>query len=141
MPMPQEIAYASKQFMELLGALKERALLETHNQCYAMLRAVLHEFRSYMTIKQAIAFADGLPPLVRAIFVEGWQPADEPPPPPSRKEFASAVARRLAPHHYAPDNLASDVFAVLVPRAERTKIARVMDELPADLNNLWRGDP
>ena len=140
MPMPQEIKYASEQFMQLLGDLKERALLETHNQCYAMLRAVLHEFRAYMTIKQAIAFADGFPPVVRAIFIEAWQPADEPPPPPSREEFAAAVAKRLTPHHYAPDSLARDVFAVLEPRTEHAKIAGVIEELPAGLKDIWQGD-
>ena len=117
MPMPPEVQYASEQFMGLLRALKDRAFLETHNQCYAMLRAVLHEFRSYMTIKQAIAFADGLPPVARAIFIEGWQPADEPTPPPSRREFDAAGAKRLLPHHYAPDSLVGDVFAVFVSLA------------------------
>ncbi len=59
MTMPQELELASKQFGELLSELKKRALLQTRNQCYAMLRTVLHEFRDHLSTLQAIAFADG----------------------------------------------------------------------------------
>ena len=136
MPMPHEITQASKQFMELLGALKERALLQTHNQCYAMLRAVLHEFRCYMTVDQAIAFAGALPPVTRAIFVADWRPADKPPPPPSPPEFTDAVVKRLAPHHIPPDSIVGDVFAVLAARMA----AGAIDPLPAGLKKLWLGE-
>ena len=139
MPMPHEITQASRQFMELLGALKERALLQTHNQCYAMLRAVLHEFRCYMTVDQAIDFAGALPPVTRAIFVADWVPADAPPPP-SPKEFADAVVKRLAPHHISPDSIVGDVFAVLAPRMAAAKAAGALDPLPNGLKQLWLGE-
>ena len=141
MPMPPEIAQASTQFMELLGALKERAFLQTHNQCYAMLRAVLHEFRTYMTVNQAIAFAGALPPVTRAIFVEDWWPADAPPLPPAPSDFSEAVVRRLSPHHIPPDGIAGDVFALLAARMEPSKAAGAVDALPAGLQRLWRGAP
>jgi uncharacterized protein (DUF2267 family) len=126
--------------MDLLGDLKERSFLQTHNQCYAMLRAVLHEFRGYMTVGQAIAFANGLPPVVRAILVENWKPPDQPLPSPSRQDFIDAVIGRLSPHHVPPDSIVSDVFALLVPRAEATKIADAIDSLPAELKQLWDED-
>ena len=141
MTMPPEIAQASTQFMELLGALKQRASLQTHNQCYAMLRAVLHGFRGYMTVTQAIAFAGGLPPVVRAIFLADWRPDEAPPPPPpSRQEFAAAVVKRLAPHHIPPDSIVSDVFAVLAYRADPARTAEAIDMLPAGLKQLWHGE-
>jgi len=141
MPMPPEIAQASVQFMQLLGALKDRAFLQTHNQCYAMLRAVLHEFRGYMTVDRAIAFAGALPPLVRAIFVEDWHPDGAPPPPPVPSDFDAAVVKRLAPHHIPPDGIAGDVFALLAERMEPSRAARAIDALPEGLQELWRGDP
>ena len=137
MPMPQEITQASKQFMELLGDLKEGSFLQTHNQSYAMLRAVLHEFRKYMTIGQAIAFANGLPTIVRAIFVENWKPAAQPSAPLSRRDFVDAVITRLSPHHVPPDSIVSDVFALLAARGEPAKIADVIDSLPTELKQLW----
>ena len=134
--MPMEIAYASRQFLELLAALKRTAYLETHTQCYAMLRAVLHEFRRYLTIPQALALADALPPIVRAIFVEDWQPAD-PPRPPSPQAFDAAVTRRLAPHHAPPGDIALRVFEVLQDRSAQPKLARALAALPAGLRTLW----
>ena len=138
MTMPPEIAYASRQFMDLLGSLKKTAGLQTHNQCYAMLRAVLHEFRAHLTIEQAIGFADALPPLGRAIFIEDWQPTERPASVPSRQAFADAVERRLSPHHVPPERIADAVFAVLNERADARKMAVVHDSLPAGLAELCR---
>jgi uncharacterized protein (DUF2267 family) len=140
MPMPPEIAQASTQFMELLGALKARAWLQTHNQCYAMLRAVLHEFRGFMTVHQAIAFAAALPPVARAIFVEHWRLDDAPPRPPSPEDFTEAVVRRLSPHHIPPDSIVGDVFAVLAPRCDPAQIGPAIEALPARLQKLWRSE-
>ncbi len=105
-----------------------------------MLRAVLHEFRGYMTVTQAIAFAGGLPPVTRAIFVADWRPDEAPPPPPERQDFAAAVVKRLAPHHVPPDSIVSDVFAVLASRADPAKTAVAVEALPAGLQRLWRGE-
>ena len=140
MTIPPEITQASTQFMELLGALKERASLQTHTQCYAILRAVLHEFRGYMTTAQAIAFAGGLPPVVRAIFVADWRPDEAPPPPLAPREFTAAVVKRLSPHHVPPDSIVSDVFALLASRADPARTAVAVDNLPAGLQRLWRGE-
>ena len=139
MTMPQEIELASKQFGDLLGELKQRALLETRNQCYAMMGAVLHEFRDHLSTAQAIAFADGLPPLVCAIFVTAWRPGDEPVAFTSRQAFSDAVVRRLSPHHFPPASLVADVFALLAPRLDSARSAAVIDELPNGLRELFAG--
>jgi len=139
MPMPPEIAQASVQFMELLGALKERAYLQTHNQCYAMLRAVLHEYRDFMTVEQAVAFAGALPAVARAIFIEDWKPSDTPPAPPEPEAFTRSVVRRLSPHHIPPDSIAGDVFAVLSPRCNQARLSSAIKALPAELQAIWGG--
>jgi uncharacterized protein (DUF2267 family) len=135
--MPPEIAQASAQFMELLGALKERAYLQTHNQCYAMLRAVLHEYRDHITVDQAIALASALPPVARAIFVEDWEPSDAPPSSPAPEAFTQSVIRRLSPHHIPPDSIVGDVFAVLAPRCDQARLGSALKALPAALQAMW----
>ncbi|MDP6405847.1 MAG: hypothetical protein QF797_11625 [Alphaproteobacteria bacterium] len=72
MTLLQEIELASKQFGELVGELNQRALLETRNQCYAMLRAVLHEFRDHLSTAQAFSAAviDAFPNGFRELFAE-----------------------------------------------------------------------
>ncbi len=136
MPMPYEVKYASQQFLEWLGDLKDVALLQTHNQCYAMLRAVLHELRDHLTVTQNIAFADALPPLVRGIYYEGWSPLD-PPRSTDVQEFIDAVFRRLAPHHVPPDGIVFDVFTVLVRRSELVNATVMRRQLPEALAPLW----
>lgn len=137
MTMPPEVALASKHFYEWLGELKERAFLQTHSQGYAMLRGVLHELRDHLTVAQTIAFADALPPLVRGIFYERWQPTDEPPPVRDSQEFLDAVIRRLAPHRIPPDSIVSDVFAVLAHRSEPYANRQMRSQLPDALAPLW----
>lgn len=139
MPMPPEIAQASVQFMELLGALKERAYLQTHNQCYAMLRAVLHEYRKFMTVNQVVAFAGALPVVARAIFIEDWKPSDAPPPPPEPAVFTRSIIRHLSPHHIPPDSIVGDVFAVLAPRCNQARLSFAIKALPAELQAIWGG--
>jgi len=45
MTVPGDVVYGSEQFRDWLVALKERAMLGSTNQRYAMLRAVLEEVR------------------------------------------------------------------------------------------------
>ncbi len=135
--MPQEIELASQQFGQLLDELKQRALLETQNQCYAMLRAVLHEFRDHLTTAQAIAFADGLPPIVCAIFVGHWQPGEGSAAGTSGGNLHDAVVRRLTPHHFPPDSIVEDVFALLAPRLDSARSTAVIAALPPGLKELF----
>src|SRR5664279_4784581 len=108
MTQPRDVIFASKLFQDWLEALKQRALLQTHNQSYAMFRAVLHALRRHMTTAQVLNFADALPPLPRGIFIEDWRPA-EPLPVKSAKDFIRDVIKDLAPHHVPPDSIVKDV--------------------------------
>jgi len=138
MPMPNDVLYASNQIRDWLGELKAAAMLTTHNECHAMLRAVLHEFRGHMAPDQAVAFGDILPPLVRGIFYEGWRPLEPPAPPPAAAAFHEAIVRRLASHHMPPDTIAGDVFRLVAARTDPRVLQRALDALPAGLVRLWR---
>ncbi len=78
MPAPAEITYASRNYEAFAADLTDAAMLQTHNQVYAMTRAVLHAFRDRLAVADAIAFAQGLPAVLRAIYVEGWSGGDAP---------------------------------------------------------------
>ena len=45
MTQPYDVPHASEQYQDWLQALKERAMLQTHNQSQAMFWAVFHELR------------------------------------------------------------------------------------------------
>ena len=103
MTQPRDVLYASKLFQEWLDDLKQRALLQTHNQSQAMFRGVLHGMRRHMTTAQVLDFADALPPLPRGIFIKGWRPADPLPLASADAFLRELVPDSLAPHVIPPD--------------------------------------
>ena len=74
MTVPMEYRTATEDFEAFLADLKEQAMLAAHNQAYALTRAVLHVFRGHLTVPEGLRFAQVLPPVLRAVFVEGWEP-------------------------------------------------------------------
>ncbi len=140
MTQPAEVEYASEQFQDWLAALKQRALLQTHNQSQAIMRGVLGQLRRHMTTEQVLDFADGLPPLARGIFLERWRPA-APEPLASAEDFAAALERRLSPHVIPPDSAAADVLAVIAAHVEAGAAAIMRAALPEALRPLWPEQP
>lgn len=69
MTVPQQYTQASRQFDAFMADLKSISLLATSHQCYHMLRAVLHVFRSHLDVADALRFADVLPAMVGAIIM------------------------------------------------------------------------
>lgn len=140
MTQPAEVEFASQQFQDWLTALKTRALLQTHNQSQAIMRAVLAELRRYMSTDQVLDFADALPPLPRGIFLERWRPADAMPLA-SAADFTAGVVRRLSPHVIPPDSVAGDVLAVLAAHVSARNGAVMRAALPEALRPLWPDCP
>jgi uncharacterized protein (DUF2267 family) len=101
MTQPYDVLYASKLFQEWLAALKDRAMLQTHNQSQAIFRSVLHCLRRHMATEQVLIFADALPPLPRGIFIEGWRPS-APTPVQSASDFLQEIIEDLSPHVIPP---------------------------------------
>ncbi len=136
MTQPNEILYASKLYQDWLTALKERALLATHNQSQAMFRAVLHGLRRHMTADQVLSFADALPPLPRGIFIQGWRPGAALPLA-AAQDLVREVTTDLAPHHVPPETIVGDVLAVLANHAEPHAAAQLRAQLPDAAKSLW----
>jgi uncharacterized protein (DUF2267 family) len=136
MTQPREVVHASALFQEWLSALKTRAMLQTHNQSQAMLRAVLHALRRHMDTDQILNFADALPPLPRGIFLERWRPSHVVPLI-STDAFVEEVTHDLAQHQIPPASIVADVFAVLRDHAEPPQAAAMRERLPEALRSLW----
>ncbi|MEO1161795.1 MAG: DUF2267 domain-containing protein [Pseudomonadota bacterium] len=133
MPMPAEYWNASRDFDAFMQDVRDTCMLQTHHQAYHTLRAVLHVFRSHLSVNQALAFADVLPPVTRAIFVEGWRSdaAIEPPGFPDRSVLQREVKSIRRDHNLAPDSAIADVAAAL----RRSSIDK------RDLDNVLKGFP
>jgi uncharacterized protein (DUF2267 family) len=136
MTQPYDVQFASEQYQAWLSALKDRAMLQSHNQSQAIFRAVLQALRRHMTMEQTLSFADALPPLPRGIFIERWRPAD-PVSLSCANDFLQEVIESLSPHIIPPESIVSDVFAVLAERSSRLGAERLQQQLPEQLKSLW----
>lgn len=138
MPMPMEYWSASKDFDKFLADVRDTCMLQTHNQAYHTLRAVLHVFRAHLTTEDALKFADVLPPVTRAIFVENWVPAGAPSPFPSRAELQAEVKGIRPDHNLAPDTAIADVAAALRRSSIDTQaLDRLLQRLPEGVQAFW----
>jgi Uncharacterized conserved protein len=69
MTIPMELQHASEDFERFLRDAKEHSGLATRNQVFTMVQGVLQTFRRRLDVREALLFADVLPPVLRAIFV------------------------------------------------------------------------
>jgi uncharacterized protein (DUF2267 family) len=113
MPIPMEYWNASKDFDLFLTDVRDTCMLQTHNQAYHTLRAVLHVFRSHLDINEALRFADVLPPVIRAIFIESWDANRKPPAFPTRGYLQAEVKSIRPDHNLAPPTAIDDVSICL----------------------------
>jgi uncharacterized protein (DUF2267 family) len=140
MPMPMEYQRAGEEFERFLAAARDKLGLATRNQTYTVVQAVLQTFRRRLDVKQAIAFAGVLPPVVRAIFVVDWN-LDEPVIPfCDRKSLTREVRALRQDHNFAPDSAIADVAAALWQVADAKALRACLDALPTDAAQYWADD-
>ncbi|OCP01119.1 MULTISPECIES: DUF2267 domain-containing protein [unclassified Ensifer] len=138
MPMPMEYRQASVDFDRFILDACELAGLQTTNQAYTMVQAVLRTFRRRLDIEDAILFADVLPPVVRAIFVAEWD-VEEPRSPFSGRVAMTREVQSLRPdHNISPDSAIADVAAALRRNIDEAKLDRVLARLPPGAADFWR---
>lgn len=138
MPMPQTYFQASKEFDAFIVDVRDTCMLQSHHQAYHTLRAVLHVFRTHLTTEQALRFANILPAVTRAIFVEDWTPSDTPPPFPDRSALIREVRSIRKDHNLAPDSAIEDVAAALRRSSIDVRaFDRILEELPQGATDYW----
>lgn len=138
MPMPMNYWSASKDFDRFLMDVRESCMLSSHHQAYHTLRAVLHVFRSHLPIDQALAFADILPPVTRAIYVEEWNPAAPVTPFPDRDRLAWEVQHVRQDHNVAPETAIEDVAGALRRNIDQAQLDRVLEGFSPQARAYWR---
>ncbi|HML27854.1 MAG TPA: DUF2267 domain-containing protein, partial [Hyphomicrobium sp.] len=107
------------------------------NQTYTMTEGVFRVFRQRLTVKDALRFADALPPVLRAMFVFDWD-TDQPQ---LRFEDRGAMTREAQAlrkdHNFAPDSCISDVARALRKMVDEREFDRVLASLPAGAADFW----
>ncbi|WP_298960009.1 DUF2267 domain-containing protein [uncultured Roseibium sp.] len=139
MPMPQTYFHASRDFDAFIKDVRDTCMLQTHHQAYHTLRAVLHTFRSHLTVVEALRFADILPAVTRAIFVEDWIPLETPAPFPDRPALIMEMKAVRQDHNLAPNSAIEDVAAALRRSSiDEQALERILAILPDGAAEFWK---
>src|SRR5690606_8380595 len=96
--IPMEYRLASEAFDRFMAEVAEETGLTTRIQAYTTTEGVFRCFRRRLELGDAIAFAQVLPPLLGALFVQDWDTAEP------RKDswecaHMTAEVKQLRAHH------------------------------------------
>ncbi|WAC75061.1 DUF2267 domain-containing protein [Roseateles sp. SL47] len=137
MPWPPEYQRASVDFEKFMVTARDAAHLATTNMAWNMVVGVLQVFRRRMSVSQVLRVADQLPPVVRALFLEHWDPSAPVAPVGSREELLAEVRSLRARHNFSPESaleaVGEGVRAVLPDDA----FQQLLEAMPAELRGYW----
>jgi uncharacterized protein (DUF2267 family) len=137
MTIPMEIQHASEDFERFLADARDLSGLTTRNQTYTMVQGVLQVFRSRLEVREALLFANALPPVLRAIFVADWN-IDEPRRPfQDRVSMTREVQSLRKDHNFAPDTAIRDVATALRRNMDEAVLNRILAALPEGALDFW----
>lgn len=137
MPVPMEYRLASQDFDRFLGEVAEQTGLATRNQAYTTTQGVLLCFRRRLSTGEAIAFAQVLPAMLRALFVMDWDPQEPRMQSWDRDVMTVEVKRLRIDHNFSPDAAIRNVAHVLRCHVDAAAFARCLATLPAEARDFW----
>jgi uncharacterized protein (DUF2267 family) len=137
MTIPATIAHAVQQSQEWLKELRDNGGLEDEATAYSVMRAVLHQLRDRLSLQEAVDLGAQLPLIVRGVYYEGWRPSQAPEKIRSKQKFLDDITMKLLPNRIPPEPAVRDVFALLAHHCDPGEIGHVIDQLPAEIKELW----
>lgn len=122
-----------------LNELKEDMRLETADQAYGALRAVLHALRDRLTVDMAAHLSAQFPAMLTGIFYDGWKPAATPNDLQTPRQFIDDVRQRASGHpEIDPNHAVQCVFRLLERKLSPGLMEKVLGQLPAEMQAHWR---
>ena len=137
MPMPQDYQLAAQRFDAFLVDAQDALDLATRNQTYTVVQAVFLTFRRRLTADAVLTFADGLPPVLRAIFVAEWAADEHRQGFPSHEVLEAEVRSLRADHNFAPDGALRTVTAVVRRHVDNDRFDKALDSLSPEARMFW----
>jgi uncharacterized protein (DUF2267 family) len=120
-----------------LKGVQDELELDTRQQAYSALRAVLHTLRDRLPPEVAIKLGAQLPILVRGVYYENWHAAGTPTRERHIDEFAEHVGSELPPQFPCdPITVARGAFEILWEKIDAAEFEKVMQHLPEPLRLL-----
>lgn len=137
MTVPSTFVYASRDFERFLLDARDELGLGTTHQSYAAVLAVLVTFRARLTPAEGVAFANALPPLLGAMFLQGWDTAQPPKPFADRAALTRAAIGHRHDHTLLPETGIADVARALRRHVEPQAFEHALDKLPPGAREFW----
>ena len=138
MPYPTEYSSASRDFDRFLDDVKQRTMLQTRHQAWQVARGVFMVFRSYLSLAEVLHVSNHLPPLFRAMFVEGLE-AGHVARPLAGADLTAEVAGVRADHQFADRDSIGHVMAALRAAMNPLDFERMLAPLAPELKAFWTG--
>lgn len=138
MPVPSEYQRATQHFEKFMHDACEASGLATSHMAYNMVVGVLHAFRRRLPIKDALRFANVLPPVLRALYVVEWDP-DEPILPFQDVETMTKEVKAVrSEHNFSPDTAIHDVAVALRRNLIESDFDQFLTTLTQGAIEFWR---
>ena len=102
-----------------------------------MVEGVLRTFRRRLTVTEALAFADVLPPLARALFVSSWDVREPLRPFGPAAELTAEVKALRRDHNFSPDNAIEAVAIALRRHLDEAALDQLLARLPPGAAEFW----
>lgn len=135
--MPYTYRHASTEFAAFLAAARDGLNLSSDNATYTATDAVFQVFRRRLSVPQALAFADVLPCVLRAIFLAHWDVSALVLPFADRAAL-TAEAQAVRPHHnLTPGNCIEAVARAVRGQVLALDLDRVLATLPEGAVEFW----
>ena len=138
--MPWTYRHASREFRAFVEDVKERTGLQSDNMVYTAVDGVFRTFRRRLVVADAIAFANVLPSVLRAIFIQDWDPSEPPRPFTDRKSMTQEAQALRKNHNLTPDNAIEAVAWSLWRRVDHGEFERVLARMPPEAREFWNVD-
>jgi uncharacterized protein (DUF2267 family) len=132
-----EFQHASEDFEAFLRDAREISGLDTRNQTYTMVQAVLLTFRRRLSVIEPIRFANILPPVLRALFVTDWDPEEPQREFTDRADLTREVQALRRNHNFSPETAIRDVATALRRHVDKTALDDLLGHMPRGAAQFW----
>jgi uncharacterized protein (DUF2267 family) len=138
MTLPFEYQNPTLQFERFMVDARDCAGLVMTNMAWNMVVGVLHAFRHRLTVNQALMFAAVLPPMIRALFIEGWNPQQAVLPFGEPSDWLAEVRSVRPEHNFSPPDAVAAVATAVRKHVDAHAFERVLALLPAEARHYWQ---
>jgi uncharacterized protein (DUF2267 family) len=137
--MPMRYAHASEAFDGFVADARDALGLVTSHQTYTAVQAVLWAFRRRLGVREVVAFANLLPPVLSAVYLQGYDPDAAPAPFGGPDDWRADVRAVRPDHNFAPADAVPQVARTLRRHVDPVALDALLATFPPGAAAFWSG--